>query len=138
MSYTTDAEIHKVIHDFETCQIGKDDFHHEQHLLVASCYLQSLSVEEATERMRNALFRFLEHHKVDTQKYNETLTVFWIEMVVLELKKLREDATLVEKCNAVISALSNGKLALDFYSEALLWSDAARAGFVDPDLRQWK
>ncbi|HTG91649.1 MAG TPA: hypothetical protein VL866_03630 [Pyrinomonadaceae bacterium] len=138
MSYTTDAEIHQVVHDFETCQTGKDDFHHEQHLVVAAYYLQSLTVEAATEKMRAALFRFLDHHQVDKQKYNETVTVFWLEMVALELKKAPVSASLVEKCKLVTAGLNNGKLALDFYSGKLLWSDEARARFVEPDLRQWK
>jgi len=138
MSYTTDAEIHQVVHDFETCQTGKDDFHHEQHLVVAAYYLQSLTVEAATGKMRDSLFRFLDHHQVDKQKYNETLTVFWLEMVGLELKKVPASASLLEKCKSVIAGLSNAKLALDFYSGELLWSDEARAGFVEPDIRPWK
>ena len=138
MVYTTDAEIHRVVDEFESCQTGKDEFHHQQHIVVAVCYLASAPIEVATERMRNFLFRFLEHHNVDSRKYNETLTVFWLEMVVLELKKLTADATLVEKCNSVVSALSDPKLALDFYSEELLWSEEARDGFVQPDLRPWR
>ena len=137
MSYTTDSDIHQIVHDFESCLTGKDDFHHQQHLVLATYYLQSVDVEAATERMRSALFKFLEHHNIDTQKYNETLTVFWIEMVALELKKVGADNTLAQKCNSVIAALSNGKLALDFYSDALLWSDEARERFVQPDLKQW-
>ena len=138
MSYTTDADIHQVVHDFETCLTGKDEFHHAEHLVVGAYYLQSLTVEEATEKMRNALVRFLDHHQVDKQKYNETLTVFWLEIVALELKKVPVSASLVVKCKSVIGGLSNAKLALDFYSGELLWSDEARAGFVEPDLKQWK
>jgi hypothetical protein len=138
MSYTTDAEIHQVVHDFETCQTGKDDFHHEQHLVVATYYLQSLAPQAATEKIRDALLRFLAHHQVDNQKYNETLTVFWLEMVALELKRVPASVSLVGKCNSVTAVLSNPKLALDFYSGELLWSDEARAGFVEPDLRRWK
>ena len=138
MAYATDAEIHRVVDEFESCQTGKDEFHHQQHIVVAVCYLVSAPIEAATERMRNSLFRFLDHHKVDNRKYNETLTVFWLEMVVLELKKLTADTTLVEKCNSVVSALSNPKLALDFYSEELLWSDEARERIVEPDLKAWK
>ena len=138
MAYTTDAEIHRVVDDFESCQTGKDEFHHQQHIVVAVCYLVSAPIEVATERMRTSLFRFLDHHKVDNRKYNETLTVFWLEMVGLELKKLTEGATLVQRCNSAISALSNPKLALEFYSDELLWSDEARKTFVMPDLKQWK
>jgi len=138
MAYTTDAEIDRVVDDFESCQTGKDEFHHQQHIVVAVCYLASAPIEVATERMRSSLFRFLEHHKVDNRKYNETLTVFWLEMVVLELNKLPADVRLVERCNSVVAKLNNPKLALDFYSQELLWSDEARARFVEPDLRRWR
>lgn len=137
MPYMSDSEIEEVVRNFETCTTGKDDFHHAQHLVVAAYYLQSLTIEAATERLRGALFRFLEHHQVDTQKYNETLTVFWLKMVALELKNVPVGASLVEKCNSVIAVLSNAKLPLDFYSGDLLWSDEARNGFVEPDLRPW-
>ena len=138
MAYTTDAEIDRVVDDFESCQTGKDEFHHQQHIVVAVCYLASAPIEVATERMRSSLFRFLEHHKVDNRKYNETLTVFWLEMVVLELNKLPADVRLVERCNSMVATLNNPKLALDFYSQELLWSDEARARFVEPDLRRWR
>ena len=138
MAYTTDAEIDRVVDDFESCQTGKDEFHHQQHIVVAVCYLASAPIEVATERMRSSLFRFLEHHNVDNRKYNETLTVFWLEMVVLELNKLPADVRLVERCNSMVATLNNPKLALDFYSQELLWSDEARARFVEPDLRPWR
>ena len=138
MAYTTDTEIHRVVEDFENCQTGKDEFHHEQHIVVAVCYLCAAPTEVATERMRSSLFRFLEHHNVDNRKYNETLTVFWLEMVVLELNKLPADVRLVERCNSMVATLNNPKLALDFYSQELLWSDEARARFVEPDLRPWR
>jgi hypothetical protein len=136
--YTTESEIEKVVNDFETCRTGKDEFHHAQHLVVATTYLESLSIKAAAMKMRNALPRFLNHHAIDTQKYNETLTVFWLEMVALELKRLPASATLVHKCNSVIDALSNPKLASEYYSDEVLWSEKARKAFVDPDLKQWK
>ena len=138
MTFKTESEIQDVVDGFESCRTGKDDFHHQQHLVVAASYLESLPMTEATSKMRAALFRFLDHHEVDKQKYNETLTVFWLEMVALQLKKSPASAPLVEKCNAVISVLSNAKLALEFYSADRLWSDEARKRFVDPDLKQWK
>lgn len=137
MSYKSDAEIQDVVSDFETCRTGKDDFHHQQHVVVAICYLQDLTMQQGLEKLRGSLLRFLNHHNVGTQMYNETLTAFWLEMVALELRRLPVGATLVDKCNSVIAALSNPKLALDFYSEKLLWSERARAAFQPPDLKYW-
>jgi hypothetical protein len=136
--YTTEAELERVVNDFEMCRTGKDDFHHAQHLVVAITYLESLSIEAAVNKMRNALLRFLDHHAVGKQKYNETLTAFWFEMVALELRRLPEDLAMVDKCNSVIEVLDNPKLASEYYSDSLLWSEKARKGFVSPDLKQWR
>jgi hypothetical protein len=135
--YKSEAEIEKVVSDFETCRTGKDDFHHTQHLIVATTYLQRYSADAAILRMKEALLRFLNHHAVDPKKYNETLTVFWIEMVARVLQELPEGKSLVEKCNRTVEKLSNPKLALEFYSEELLWSQQARESFVEPDLKHW-
>jgi len=48
MAYTTDEEIDRVVDDFESCQTGKDEFHHQQHIVVAVCYLASAPIEVAT------------------------------------------------------------------------------------------
>jgi len=135
LSYKTDAEIEAIVSDFEACQTGKDDFHHREHLVVAAYYLQASTIEAATERLRNSLCRFLQHHEIDPQKYNETLTVFWLEMVAMELAKLRRNVSLVDKCNSVAAALNNPKLVDEFYSDDLLWSEKARKSFVAPDLK---
>lgn len=137
-AYETKSEIERIVSDFEMCRTGKDDFHHAQHLVVAIVYLESLSLEAAVKKMREALLRFLDHHSIDTQKYNETLTVFWLEMVALELRRLPEDSAMVDKCSSVIEVLDNPKLASEFYSDEVLWSDEARKSFVGPDLKQWR
>ena len=137
-TYETKSEIEKVVSDFETCRTHKDDFHHTQHLVVAIVYLESLSLQAAVKKLRESLLQFLGHHSIDNQKYNETLTVFWLEMVALELKQLPEDSTLVDRCNSVIEVLDNPKLALEYYSDEVLWSEQARKAFVDPDLKQWE
>ena len=138
MSYCTDSDIYDVLNSFETCRTGKDDFHHKEHLVVAICYLRSSDIPAATQKLRNSLLRFLAHHSIDKQKYNETLTVFWLEMVERELRRLPESMALVDKCNSVLGALNNPKLALEFYSDDVLWSEQARKRLVEPDLNQWK
>jgi hypothetical protein len=137
-AYETKFDIEKVVSDFETCRTRKDDFHHAHHLVVAVVYLESFSLEAAVKKLRESLHRFLDHHSIDKKKYNETLTVFWLEMVALELRRLPAGSTLVHKCNSVIEALKTPKLASEFYSDKLLWSDEARNAVVDPDLKQWR
>ena len=132
--YHSDTEIENVVRAFEACETGKDDFKHRDHLAVAVCYLQTLGKEAALERMRSALMRFLDHHGVDRKQYNETITVFWIELVAEKLNEIGAGVSLVEKCNRVVEGMSKDRV-LEYYSAERLWSDEARARFLAPDLK---
>jgi hypothetical protein len=136
--YQTPTEIEAVVSGFESCGTGKDDFKHREHLTVAVSYLNVATQKQAADKMRIGLLRFLTHHGVGTEKYNETLTMFWVAMVRRTLAEIRTDSSLVEKCNVVIEALGNPSLAFDYYSKELLWSDEARRAYVKPDLKNWE
>jgi len=135
--FSDQEEVTNIVKGFESCTTGKADFKHADHLTVAVCYLQDLSVREATERLRDSLLRFVDHHGVGRQKYNETITIFWLELVASELEKLA-GKPLVEQCNAVTESLDDPSLIQQYYSAKLLFSERAREGFVEPDLRSWK
>ena len=136
--YADAAEIIATVDGFESCRTGKDSFRHQDHLVVAAFYLQELSVGDAIKRMRHNLQQFVDHHRVDRQKYNETITVFWVELVADLLSKLQADSTLVEKCNAIVESLDNSALVFEYYSKERLFSAEARERFVRPDLKDWK
>jgi hypothetical protein len=137
-AFHSESEIRAIVNGFELCQTEKTAFKHQDHLVVAVAYLQELTVPEAIEKMRSSLIRFITHHRVDQRKYNETITVFWIEVVAEALLKMANTLTLQEKCNSVIQEFPNAALALDHYSSELLFSDEARESFVKPDLKDWK
>ncbi len=101
--YSSESEIESVVHGFETCEIDKTAFKHREHLTVAVWYLQTLDTNTAVERMRTGLLRFLDHHGVAREKYSEEVTVFWIELIAEKLGELGADASLVEKCNHILS-----------------------------------
>lgn len=103
-SYDSEAEIEKVVHGFESCETGADDFRHSEHLVVAVWYLHTMDKDAALNRMRSGLLRFLDHHGVDKAKYSEKVTVFWIDKIEDKLKELGADASVVEKCSAVLAA----------------------------------
>ena len=102
--YQSEAEIQNVVRGFETCETGADDFTHPDHLVVAVCYLHAMERESALDRMRTGLLRFLDHHVGDTEKYSEEITVFWIDKINERLNEIGTDASLVEKCNAILAA----------------------------------
>ena len=137
-TFQSENEIRAIVDGFELCQTEKTAFKHEDHLVVAVAYLQNLTVPEAIERMRNSLMRFIKHHQVEQRKYNETITVFWLEIVANALAKMPSSITLPERCTRVVEVFPNSALALEYYSSELLFSDDARGSFVKPDLKDWK
>jgi hypothetical protein len=102
--YQSEDEIANVVRGFETCETGADDFHHSEHLAVAVWYLLTMDRDAALDRMRAGLLRFLQHHDVDTSKYSETTTVFYIDKIAEKLCQIGPEVSIVEKCNAVLAA----------------------------------
>jgi hypothetical protein len=102
--YQSNTEIENMVRAFETCETGKDEFKHREHLVVAVWYVETLGREVALNRMRSGLLHFLEHHEIDRKIYSEAITVFWIDTIAEKLNELGPDVSLVEKCNAILAA----------------------------------
>jgi hypothetical protein len=134
--YKTEAEVLDLVRTFEEATIPHDEWKHAEHLVVALYYLTLHDLETAYEKMRAGILNLLEHgFKVDLKKempYHETITLFWMRTVT-EYNESRKDASLLEKANDVAYKWDKDH-PLGFYSRELLFSDEARAAFVDPDL----
>ena len=101
--YQSEDEIENVVRGFEASETGADDFHHAEHLAVAVWYLHTMDRDAALDRMRAGLLRFLNHYEGDTSKYSETITVFYIDSIAEKLSQIGPEASIVEKCNAVLA-----------------------------------
>ena len=136
MKYESDLEIERVVSGFEDVSIARGDWKHSHHLVVALYYVERFGLELATEKMREGLFKLLtEGFKVDLTKempYHETLTVFWMRAVD-EYSRSTNGMPLHAKANSLIETLDKD-YPLKFYSREYLFSDDARARFVEPDL----
>lgn len=135
--YQSDDEIKTLVHGFEDCTLLDSEFNHRAHLTVALSYLHllRLTVPEATERMRAGLYRFLDYYGHDRQKYNETITLFWIKLVRGFLNRTNLSQSAAELANDLIEACGNPQLIFSYYSKELLSSDEARTGWLEPDLK---
>ncbi len=102
---------------FESCTTGKDDFPHNKHLAVAVWYLRNSTVEQAFERMRAGLLRFLNHHGIGQGIYKEELTRAWINLVQSELEGLEKNLPLVTITNTVIERLSDARAVFARYPD---------------------
>jgi hypothetical protein len=108
-------------------------FDHVAHVRVAWVYVQeSPSVAEALSRMRDGIRRFAASAGVP-EKYHETITVLWVRLLG-EVRDAGASGELSDVLRAY-PALADKDLPLQYYSRARLFSDEARAAWVEPDLR---
>ena len=124
--YQTEAEIESVVQGLESCTTGKDDFPHRKHLTVAVWYLRQGTVEQAFEKMRSSLLKFLDHHGIGRGKYKEELTRAWINLVQSELEQLDPNLSLVTTTNLVIDRLSDVQAVFARYPNNLALQSEAK------------
>ena len=118
---------------FEAGAVTPAQFDHRAHVRVAWVYLQeAASPDEALSRMRDGIRTFAAAAGVP-QKYHETITVLWMRL----LAEARAAGASGELSDVLLEhpALADKDLPLQYYSRDLLFSDEARAGWVEPDLR---
>jgi len=116
----------------ERCEFPKESFHHRDHIRLAWIYLRQCDRGEAERRMADTIRRFAAHHGV-TDKYHETITLAWMRLVAHALAQA-PDATLQDLVGRVPSLLDKSAIA-EYYSDAVLQSDAAKSAWAEPDKR---
>ena len=134
--YRSEKEILDLVEKFESATIAREAWRHAEHLTVALYYLSHHDFDTATATMRKGILNLLTNgFAVDLSKempYHETLTVFWM----LTLKSYIEDTngtSIMSKANDVVEKYDKD-YPLKFYSREYLFSEAARADFLEGDL----
>ena len=117
---------------FEACTVAPSQFNHAAHVRLAYVYLVESDVEQAVQRMREALLRFLEHNGIPRSKFHETITRAW----VLAVRHFMDRSTSASSDNFITrnQELLDTRIMLTHYSASVLFSPDARASFVEPDL----
>jgi hypothetical protein len=132
--FASEQDLEAIVRGLETCTTPVTDFPHRSHLVVATWYLNNATVAEALQKMRASILNFLDHYHIEG-KYNETITLFWIIIVERCLRGLAANLTLLERTNAVVEALCDSRVMLEYYSKEVLWSERAMREWVEPDLK---
>ena len=118
---------------FEAFRVPPVEFDHRAHVRLAYIYLCDHSADQASELMKQSLLGFLDHLGVGESKFHETLTRSWILAVDHFMQKTAPCIAAAEFIDRN-SALLDTKIMLSHYSAELLFSDHARAQFIEPDL----
>ena len=117
----------------EACEFPASDFNHRAHLRLAYIYLSENNTDKSTALMRDTLNRFLLHNGVDPSKYHATLTKAWILAAHHFMNKTGGSGSADEFIDRNPEMLDT-KIMMTHYSAEILFSDEARAAFVQPDL----
>jgi hypothetical protein len=126
----TDQEFRK---EFEACKFPPAEFGHRAHVRLAYVYLTEHDTDAAHQLMQNVLLNFLRYHGIEVSKYHETMTRAWI-MAVRHFMEISPDSESSETFIDNNPKMLDSKLMMTHYSAELLFSDEARARFVEPNL----
>ena len=133
-----DAEdVRRIGNGLLDCTLPRADWTHEAHL-AACLWLLTERPDILPERDLPVLIRRYNESvggvNDDTQGYHETLTQLYISGVRRFLAETGAGG-LVERVNALLASAAGGRVwPLRFYSREVLFSAAARRGWVAPDL----
>jgi hypothetical protein len=112
--------------------VAPDRFGHGDHVRVAWLLLSRHGPAAGSDAFVAGLRRFAAAHGV-ADRYHETLTRFWLRLVTHAIGERPE----LDDADAFVKAfplLLDKSLPERHWSRELLWSDAARRAFVEPDL----
>jgi hypothetical protein len=111
--FQNEKEIEAIVQGFESCTTAADDFKHRDHLTVAVWYLHSSTPEQAFQQMCAGLLQFLDHHGVGRTKYNEQLTLKWINLIQETIREMNPDLSLLQVTNMVIDRFGGSRVVID-------------------------
>ena len=133
MSERSDDELW---HGFTTTTLPKEAWTHAAHLRTAWPFLQRHAVDEAHLLMRAGIIKLNASHGLvesATRGYHETMTCVWFALVAAA-RRQTPALTDSREFLATHAELLGKEAPLRYYSRELLFSVAARARFVAPDL----
>jgi hypothetical protein len=119
--------------DFETGRLSPEAFDHRGHIRLAYAYLAEAGPDSALTSLRSALQSFLRHQGIPASKYHETLTRAWI----LAVRHFMETSPPTASADEFIDGnprMLDAKIMMTHYSTDLLFSQEARARFLEPNL----
>jgi hypothetical protein len=130
----TDDEIVSMVTAFEDCTLPRERWTHSAHLTVALYYLRTRDRQAATSAIRDGIQRY--NLSLGNQTgYHETITLSWIAVISHYLEAIPPATPLAEAVEGLLDRCGRSDYLSRYYSRDWLMSDAARVGWVEPDLR---
>jgi hypothetical protein len=120
---------HEFLHAFESGHLHA--FPHRDHIRMAWLYLRVHDETTAFHKIRHGI-QHLAKTLGATNKYHETMTIFWAKAVQAAITP---DVTDFAQFQLLHPELFDAHYVNQFYTPELLWSDHARREWVEPNLQ---
>jgi hypothetical protein len=137
--YDDAASVLRLVASFENRTLPKAQWTHGAHLTMGFWYAAHLPPEAALDRIRAGILRLNEAHGVvttPTSGYHETITRAYMRLIGAHLAEDGAGGEWHERMNRVLERLGRRDMLLAYYTKDRLMSPAARAGWVEPDVRE--
>jgi hypothetical protein len=112
---------------------------HAAHLSVGAFYVHRFGAAGALARLREEIPRLNDRHgtpNTPTSGYHETITAAFVRLLDEGLATFAPEAPLERRIDALLAGpLGGSRVLLAFWSREVLMSPAARAAWVEPDVR---
>jgi hypothetical protein len=122
--------------DLETLEeiiARRGGFSHREHLELVWNYLGRYPVDAASQAVAGAIRHVARLHGA-SDKFHDTMTQSWVRLVAFH--RASSQATTFEGFLADNPGLLDRSLLERHYTRDLLFSDDARSGWIEPDLRE--
>ena len=140
MRVADDADLAAHVGGLLDATLPKARWTHEGHIAATAGLMLLHPALDAEAALPRLIRRLNDSHGVpngDTRGYHETITRFFVAAIRAELARADATRALHVRVNALFEtgAVAGGKRALSpYWSDAVLFSAAARRGWVAPDL----
>jgi hypothetical protein len=132
------ARLAAVAARFAAAAIPAVEWTHETHLMMGAWHVARLGPDAALERLRAGIRALNAAHGTidsDTRGYHETITRAYVRLIASFLGGRPDGEALDDSVAALLaSPLAARDVMARHYSKPLLFSVAARRGWVEPDL----
>jgi len=136
--FTSEKEIYELVNTFEDQTLPEEQWNHKAHLVVALVYLLEYTPDAALCNLRADIIGYntskggVNNHE---RGYHETLTQFWLDMMLMYLQQVEDKSDVLAVVNGVFETpFADKNLPLEFYTEDRIFSTTARARYTPPNI----
>ncbi len=135
-TYETTDDILRLVAEFESATISRDEWKHREHIIVALYYIKTLGRPAADEKMRAGILNLLTTgfgvNLTVENPYHETITIFW--MNTIDEFTAHNATTDLPILAAAVTNRFDKDYPLTFYTRETLFSDQARLTYTAPNI----